>query len=169
MTSLARTTCRLAQTADRVGVSDVATLTQSTAWQAASLALTPASLIDDGLDFGVVLKTLEIRPGRPSKAVLQHSPKRYVPIVDTLIADRIQSYLYAGRFRKDERISPIARQTVNRHIQAVVEEFGRAPFKISAHTFRHSLGLQRYPATSRRSGPLPGRIDQLCSGRWCPH
>jgi site-specific recombinase XerD len=105
------------------------------------LALTPASFIDDGFDFGVVLKTLKSGPGRPSKAALQRSPKRYVPIADTLLADRVQSYLYAGRFRKDERIFPMARQTVNRHIQAAVEEVGGAPFAISAHTFRHSFAI----------------------------
>lgn len=105
------------------------------------LALTPASFIDDGYDFGVVLKTLKQRPGRPSKASLQRSPKRYVPIVDSLLADRIQSYLYAGRFRKDERIFPMARQTVNRHIDAAVEQVGGAPFAISAHTFRHSFAI----------------------------
>lgn len=49
------------------------------------LALTPASFVDDGYDFGVILKTLKQRPGRPSKAALQRSPKRYVPIVDRLL------------------------------------------------------------------------------------
>lgn len=64
-----------------------------------------------------------------------------MPIVDTLIADRIQSYLYAGRLHKNERIFPMARQTANRHIQTEVEEVGRAPFRISARTFRHSFAL----------------------------
>lgn len=105
------------------------------------LALTPASFKDDGYDFGVILKTLKQRPGRPSKASLQRSPKRYVPIVDLLLQDRIQSYLYAGRFRQDERIFPMARQTVNRHIDDVVERVGGAPFSISAHTFRHSFAI----------------------------
>ena len=105
------------------------------------LALTPASFIDDGYDFGVILKTLKQRPGRPSKATLQRSPKRYVPIVDFALQDRIQSYLYAGRFRKTERIFPMARQTVNRHINKLVERVGGAPFAISAHTFRHSFAI----------------------------
>ncbi len=105
------------------------------------LALTPASFIDDGYDFGVILKTLKQRPRRPSKAALQRSPKRYLPIVDMLLQDRIQSYLYAGRFRKGERIFPMARQTVNRHISALVERVGGAPFRISSHTFRHSFAI----------------------------
>lgn len=105
------------------------------------LALTPASFVDDGYDFGVILKTLKQRPGRPSKATLQRSPKRYVPIVDLQLQDRIQSYLYAGRFRKSKRIFPMARQTVNRHINALVERVGGAPFSISAHTFRHSFAI----------------------------
>jgi len=105
------------------------------------LALTPASFIDDGYDFGLILKTLKQRPGRPSKASLQRSPKRYVPIVDHLLQDRIQSYLYAGKFKKTERLFPMARQTVNRHINDVVERVGGAPFSISAHTFRHSFAI----------------------------
>ncbi|WP_419619374.1 hypothetical protein, partial [Thiolapillus sp.] len=53
------------------------------------LALTPSSFVDDGYDFGVILKTLKQRPGRPSKKALQRSPKRYVPILDRLLQDRI--------------------------------------------------------------------------------
>jgi len=105
------------------------------------LALTPSSFVDDGYDFGVILKILKQRPGRPSKATLQRSPKRYVPIVDHLLQDRIQSFLYAGHFKKNERIFPMARQTVNRHINALVERVGGAPFSISCHTFRHSFAI----------------------------
>lgn len=105
------------------------------------LALTPSSFIDDGYDFGVILKTLKQRPGRPSKAALQRSPKRYVPIADALLQDRVQSYLWAGKSRKTERIFPMARQTVNRHIHALVERVGGAPFSISSHTFRHSFAI----------------------------
>ena len=105
------------------------------------LALTPSSFVDDGYDVGVILKTLKQRPGRPSKASLQRSPKRYVPIVDPLLQDRIQSYLYAGKFTKTERLFPMARQTVNRHIAALVERVGGSPFTISAHTFRHSFAI----------------------------
>lgn len=105
------------------------------------LALTPGHFMDDGYDFGVILKTLKQRPGRPTKKALQRSPKRYVPIADHLLQDRIQSYLYAGHFKKNERIFPMARQTVNRHIHALVERVGGAPFTISCHTFRHSFAV----------------------------
>jgi len=105
------------------------------------LALTSSSFIDDGYDFGVILKSLKQRPGRPTKKALQRSPKRYVPIMDLLLQDRIQSYLYAGKFRKAERIFSMARQTVNRHISAVVERVGRAPFTISSHIFRHLFAI----------------------------
>jgi site-specific recombinase XerD len=105
------------------------------------LALRPTSFVDDGYDFGVILKTLKQRPGRPRKAALQRSPKRYVPIVDHLLQDRIQSYLYTGRFRKTERIFPMSRQTVNRHIATLVARVGGAPFSISSHTFRHSFAI----------------------------
>jgi len=60
---------------------------------------------------------------------------------ESLLQDRIQSYLYAGHFRKTERIFPMARQTVNRHIKALVERVGGAGFSISAHTFRHSFAI----------------------------
>ncbi len=105
------------------------------------LALTPNSFTDDGYDFGVILKTLKQHPGRPSNASLQRSPKRYIPITDHALQDRVQSYLYVGHFRKDERIFPMARQTINRHIHALVERVGGAPFSISAHTFRHSFAI----------------------------
>ncbi len=105
------------------------------------LALHPISFIDDGYDFGVILKTLKQRPGRPTNAALQRSPKRYVPILDHALQDRIQSYLYAGHFKKTERIFPMARQTVNRRITALVERVGGSPFSISSHTFRHSFAI----------------------------
>lgn len=105
------------------------------------LALQPTSFVDDGYDFGVVLRTLKQRPGRPSNRSLQRSPKRYVPIADALLQDRIQSYLWAGSFRKDDRIFPMSRQTVNRHIHALVKRLGGSPFPITAHTFRHSFAV----------------------------
>jgi len=105
------------------------------------LALTPTSFVDDGYDFGVILKTLKRKAGRPSRAQLVRSPKRYVPIVDVVLKDRIQSYLWAGRFKKQEKIFPIARQTVNRHIAKLVDGVGGAPFAITSHTFRHSFAI----------------------------
>lgn len=47
---------------------------------------------------------------------------RYVPTADPFVKDRIQSYLWAGRFKQFERIFPIVRQTVNHHINALVRE-----------------------------------------------
>jgi len=105
------------------------------------LALKPTSFIDDGYDFLVCLKTLKQHPGRPSKKALQRSPKRYIPIVEHALQDRIQSYLYAGHFKQTDRLFPMCRQTVNRHIEKVVERVGGAPFRISAHTFRHSFAV----------------------------
>jgi len=35
----------------------------------------------------------------------------------------------------------MVRQTVNRHIHAVVERVGGVPFSISCHTFRHSFAI----------------------------
>jgi len=105
------------------------------------LALKPTSFTDDGYDFGVVLKTLKQRPGRPTKKAVQRSPKRYVPIVDHALQDRIQSFLYAQHFKKTDRLFPMSRQTVNRHIHQLVERVGGAPFSISCHTFRHSFAI----------------------------
>lgn len=105
------------------------------------LAITPSSFVDDGYDFGVILRTLKQGAGRPTKASMQRSPKRYIPIVEHALQDRVQSYLWSGHFRKDERIFPIARQTVNRHIHELIERVGGSPFPISAHTFRHSFAI----------------------------
>lgn len=105
------------------------------------LALKPGSFIDDGYDFGVILQTLKQRPGRPTRKALQRSHKRYVPIVEHALQDRIQSYLYAHHFKKTDRLFPMCRQTVNRHIEALVERVGGAPFSISSHTFRHSFAI----------------------------
>lgn len=105
------------------------------------LALTPTSFVDDGYDFGVILKTLKQRPGRPSKASLLRSPKRYVPILDPLLKDRIHSFLWTGHCRQGDRVFRVARQTVNRHIHQLVEQLGGAPFRISSHTFRHSFAI----------------------------
>ncbi|WP_228704493.1 hypothetical protein [Marinobacter antarcticus] len=66
------------------------------------LAITQASFIDDSYDFGVMLKTLKQGAGRPSKRSLKRSPKRFVPILDRDFQTRIQSYLWMGKFRKDE-------------------------------------------------------------------
>ncbi len=101
------------------------------------LALKKGSFVDDGYDFGVILKTLKQNPGRPKKTTLRRSPKRYVPINDAMLCDRVQSYLYAGHFRQTERIFTVTRQSVNRHIHTLVDEEGGAPFAISCHTFRH--------------------------------
>ena len=105
------------------------------------LALTPSSFIDDGYDYNVILKTLKQRPGRPSNASLQRSSKRPVPINDHLLEDRIRSYLHTGHFKKTQRIFPMVRQTVNRHVHALVDQVGGAPFSISCKTFRHSFAV----------------------------
>ncbi|MBW2939149.1 tyrosine-type recombinase/integrase [Zhongshania aquimaris] len=105
------------------------------------LALTPSHFIDDGYDFMVVLRTLKQRPGRPTNVQLARSPKRAVLIVDPILQDRIQSYLYAGHFRRDERIFTMASQTVNRHIHDLVDRVGGAPINITCHTFRNSFAI----------------------------
>ena len=108
------------------------------------LALTPTSFNNDAYDFGVILKTLKHGSGRPTKASLQRSSKRYVPINDRVLQDRILSYIYAGNFIKTQRIFPMVRQTVNRHIKTLVERVGDAPFSISSHTFRHSFAIHLF-------------------------
>lgn len=108
------------------------------------LALTPSSFIEDGYGYGVVLTTLKQRPGRPKKTALARSVKRYVPIADLLLQDRIQSYLYAGRFRKTERIFPIVRQTVNRHINSLVERVGGGIFGSAVTRFGTPLRCTSY-------------------------
>ena len=61
------------------------------------LAITLASFIDDGYDFGVMFKTLTQRAGRPSKLSLQRSPKCFIQILDRDFRTRIQSYLWVGK------------------------------------------------------------------------
>lgn len=105
------------------------------------LAITPASFVDDGYDFGVWLKTLKQGAGRPSTRSLQRSPKRFIPILDRTFQNRIQSYLWLGKFRKEERIFPITRQAVSANIDRLVTQIGNPPFKIGCHTFRHSFAV----------------------------
>lgn len=64
------------------------------------LPLTPRNFMDDGYDFSVNLRTLKQHPRRPTNAALQPSPNRYVPIVDHALQNRVQSFLYAGHFKK---------------------------------------------------------------------
>ncbi|MBN8238262.1 site-specific integrase [Marinobacter hydrocarbonoclasticus] len=102
------------------------------------LAITPA----DGYDFGVVLKTLKQGAGRTRKRSLQRSPKRFIPILDRDFQTRIQSYLWLGKFRKDERIFPITRQAVSANIDRLIAQIGgEPPFKIGCHTFQHSFAV----------------------------
>jgi site-specific recombinase XerD len=105
------------------------------------LALRPTSFMDDGYDFGVILKTLKQGPGRPSNAAVQRSPRRYIPILDAALEDRIQSFLYTAHLRQTDRMFPMCRQTVNRHIKKLIERVGGAPFTVSSHTFRHSFAI----------------------------
>jgi site-specific recombinase XerD len=105
------------------------------------LALTPSSFKDDGYDFSVVLSTLKQRQGRPSKRSIARSPKRYVPIMDTVLQNRIHRFLAVGGFRKSERLFKMTRQTVNRHIKAITARAGETSIRVSCHTFRHSFAI----------------------------
>lgn len=105
------------------------------------LALTPSCFIDDGYDVGVVLRTLKRMAGRPSKVQLRRDSKRYIPIKDMLLLDRIACYLREHPRRKEQRMFTMCRQTVNRHIEALAEEVGDLPFRVSSHTFRHSFAI----------------------------
>jgi len=105
------------------------------------LALKSGSFIHDNYGFGVILKTLKTRAGRPSRRELARSPKRYIPIPDPLLQDRILSYLAAGHFKARERLFPMCRQTVNRHIHQLEAKAEGTPFRVSCHTFRHSFAV----------------------------
>ena len=106
-----------------------------------ALALTPASFSADDFNIGVTLETPKQGPGRPSKKALQRSSKRYIPIKDPHLQQRINAHLWMGKFHKDQRIFPMCRQTVHRRIQKLVERVGGAPFRISCKTFRHSFAI----------------------------
>ncbi len=105
-----------------------------------ALAITPSHFVENEYGFGVLLSTLK-RRGRPKKIALQRSLKRYIPIVDGMLQDRVQSYLYVNKFRQNQRIFPMTSRTVHRHINRLVEGAGGSPFRISSHTFRHSFAI----------------------------
>ncbi|WP_299975541.1 site-specific integrase [uncultured Pseudoteredinibacter sp.] len=105
------------------------------------LALKPTSFVDYSYDAGVVLKTLKQWHGSPTQKALKRSPKSYIAIIDQALEGRIQIYLYKGPFKKIERIYPMCRQSVNRHIYALVERGGGASFVISSHKFRYSFAI----------------------------
>ena len=105
------------------------------------LALKPNSFVDNDKGLIVTLRVLKKSPGRPTKASLQRSPTHEVQINDYLLEDRIRSYLHTGHYKKTQRIFPMVRQTVNRHINALVDKVGGAPFSISCKTFRHSFAI----------------------------
>ena len=105
------------------------------------LALKPTSFIDDGIEFGVIFKTLKQRPGRPTKVALQRSPKRYLPIADHALEDRIQSYLYAGHFKKNRSHLPdVPADREPTHSCVGRASRGRA-VSDQPHTFRHSFAI----------------------------
>lgn len=104
------------------------------------LALTPERFAFDHYDHMIILDTLKKR-GRPKRTALQRSPKRFVPICEPDLINRISTYLYMNKCKKGERIFTMSRQTVNRHIKAAVAKAGGAPFPISCHTFRHSFAI----------------------------
>ena len=82
------------------------------------------------------------RAGRPSKRSLQRSPKCFIPILDRDLQTRIQSYLWTGKFRKDERVFPITRQAVSANIDRLMGQVGgERSFKVGFHTFRHSFAV----------------------------
>ncbi|MCG7866459.1 MAG: hypothetical protein JAY74_08815 [Candidatus Thiodiazotropha taylori] len=91
-----------------------------------------------------MLTTLKQWPEWPKKTVLARSVKRYVPIADLLLQDRIQSYLDEGKFRKGERIFSMARQTVNRHINDLVDRVGGRIFWSTAIRFGTPLRYTSY-------------------------
>ena len=104
------------------------------------LALTKESFTHDGYDFQVKLSTLKGR-GRPKKTAVMRSPKRYIPIWDKVLQRRVQEYLFVNQFKQGERLFKMCRQTMDRHIKALVKKAGGAPFRISSHTFRHSFAV----------------------------
>lgn len=105
------------------------------------LLLTPASFVDDGFNYGVILTNLKHHRGRPSHAERAQHPKRYVPIADPRLKDEIQCYVSAHNIQTQQRLFTMVRQTVNRHIHALVERVYGAPRAISTMTFRHSFAI----------------------------
>ena len=104
------------------------------------LALSKESFVFDGYDFHVELTTLKGR-GRSKSAALIRSPKRFIPIYDKVLQNRVHEYLFVNLFKRGERIIKLCRQTVDRDNKVLAKKAGGAPFRISSHTFRHSFSL----------------------------
>lgn len=104
------------------------------------LALNKERFIYDGYDFQILMSTLK-QPGRPKHTALTRSPKRLIPIWDPVLRNRIEQYLMVHSFKKGERLFSMCRQTVDRHIKALVKRAGGSPIRISSHTFRHSFAV----------------------------
>jgi len=105
------------------------------------LSLKPSSFFNKEYGFMVKLNTVNHKPGRPKETNRRSRNERYIPITDTQLLDRIQVYLTEHHIKGNARCFPYVRQTVNRHIHALVERVGGAPFSISSHTFRHSFAI----------------------------
>jgi site-specific recombinase XerD len=105
------------------------------------LALRPIDFIDDGYDVGVILHSLKQGGGRPTNSQKERYPRRYIPIKEPLLIDRLNTYLAEHPCRKNRRMFTMCRQTVNRHINSLVDRIGQMPVPISANTFRHSFAV----------------------------
>lgn len=60
---------------------------------------------------------------------------------DYLLIDEIECYIAAEHIQAKHFLFPMVRQTVNRHIHALVEQVGGAPMAVSSHTFRISFAI----------------------------
>ncbi|WP_166260597.1 tyrosine-type recombinase/integrase [Marinobacter salicampi] len=105
------------------------------------LGLTPERIIDSNDLFGVYLKAKRATPGRPNRLSAPRCVERFVPIVDELLQDRLQTYLCAGHFRQREHLFSIAPQTLNRHIHNLANTVGFPSHRITSTTFRHSFAV----------------------------
>lgn len=105
------------------------------------LELRAEDFLYDGYNYQVILQPRKRRPGRPRKAVQAKQARRVIPLCDPVLIDHLQTYLVDHQLGPKDRLFPTCRQTVNRHVHALVDRLGGAPFSIHAHTFRHSFAI----------------------------
>lgn len=105
------------------------------------LALTRASFVHVTGQSGVWLQTLRSGPGRPSKASLARSPRRFVPIHERFLLKQIHDW---GWFRKcgmHDRLFPLSRQAVSARLSERVWRQGGPSIPITCSTLRRSFAV----------------------------
>jgi integrase len=105
------------------------------------LALSRASFVQEPGHSGVWLQPIRSGPGRPSKASLARSPRRFVPIHDRFILKQIHDWGWFRKCRVHDRLFPLTRQAVSHRLSERVWIQGGPPIPITCSTLRRSFAV----------------------------